>query len=733
MHLCMKQYLRQYHVSIHAVCYTVLILFVLVPYTALPNAVDSLRSIIKAHRVNDTTKVNLLAQLADLYKDENIDSTMSVANANLALSYSINFQKGQARSMQQIGLAYLRKNEYDKAFNYHESALRIYEKSGNKFEQAQVLRSIADIYYRMTKYDLSIEYYNKSIAISEKINDLEGQGLALLNIGGVYSDQGNYTEALNYYFKGLKAFEKENYSAGVSMTLINIATIYAGLGDTANAREFINRSLPINEGISNKEIRCSNAINTAVVYGQLKDFRKALASFRKGSDLADSMGDKDWKNVCAVDIADIYLQMNEYDTALATYREVLHESEQIKDTTVIVASRMSIGEILIKKGAIKDGVKELLSVMDIAQKKQMKQQVLEIASDLSETYEKLHDPFHALEYYKIQAGYRDSMHNEKNDKRIRQLQYDYELGKKESQITLLNKDKLITQSRGEKQKVLLWGLIGVLVFLIIVSFQLYRSRIFEQHNKEEILKQKEEIQQQALRLENLNKFKDKTFSVLSHDLRGPLNAFSATLAMLEENMVSPDEFANLKPELEKQLNSLNSLTDSLLKWANSYITGQSAAKPELTNLNGIASRNINLAQDLIEKKKVTVISNIPTSLSAWCDPVHFDIVIRNILMNAIKYSYAGGHITLTGTSSANNIEISVTDSGVGMTPSQLSKLFTNSPERTYGTDDEKGLGMGLMLCYEFMKANNGTISATSEAGKGTTLTITVPKSRPKTT
>src|SRR5580693_416267 len=125
--------------------------------------------------------------------------------------------------------------------------------------------------------------------------------------------------------------------------------------------------------------------------------------------------------------------------------------------------------------------------------------------------------------------------------------------KKESQIQALEKVKLIEQNRSEKQKLIIWGMLSCLTLTIVIIILLYRSRLYEKRNKEELLKQKEEIQQQALKLEELNNFKDKTFSVLSHDLRGPLASFATTMMMLDENVITMDEFRMLKAEINNQL------------------------------------------------------------------------------------------------------------------------------------------------------------------------------------
>ncbi|MBC7554111.1 MAG: ATP-binding protein, partial [Taibaiella sp.] len=386
-----------------------------------------------------------------------------------------------------------------------------------------------------------------------------------------------------------------------------------------------------------------------------------------------------------------------------------------------------VGGTLLFTGHLRDAIEQLLKAYGITSRKGLLHQSFVSASDIGEAYENLKDYKHALEFMKIARSIKDSMFNEQSDKKIQQLQFEYELGKKQNQIELLNKNKLIERSGREKQTVVMWGLIAVLLLFVAIVVLLYRSRRKEIRNKELILRQKEVLRLQAEKLSELNEFKDRTFSVLAHDLRGPLAAFTTTMQMLDENVITHDEFTELKPAVDKQLNSLNVLLDNLLKWSKSYIMGEIATQPVNVAVYAITAANIGLVQDAADKKKIRIINNIPVDITAFADEGQVDIVIRNLISNAIKFTREEGTVTLAAGKKADRTIITVTDNGVGMTEEQLKKLFTTSPDNTtYGTKGERGIGLGLLLCHEFIKANNGTIVVVSEAGKGTVFTIDLP-------
>ena len=690
--------------------------------------IDSLRAVLVEYKHDDTTKVNLLAKIAAAYKDVNSDSMIAIAGTGLSLADKIHFEGGRAECLKALGLSYLIKNEFKNSLKYYNDAEATYEKTGNKEGQCTALSGIALIYYRLNKYDISLGYFKKMLGIADSTGNYPQHATALIRIGYIYSDIGNTAEALNYALKGLKIYEKIDDKIGIAVCYRDIADVYSLRGDFTKAKEYVDKCLAIYGGGNDKQALVANYTAIGAIYGRIKDPVNAIAVFNKGYILADSLHNHYWMNVCLVNIGDIYFQEGNYDSAIVSYALGITEAEISKDNTGLAFDHMGLGAVYIKKGLIKNGITHLLLAYGIMSKNGMKREVATTANNLSEAYELTGDYKHALEYRKIASDTKDSLYNEHGDKRIQQLQFDYELGKKQTQIELLNKGKAIEQSNKEKQTAVMWGLVSALVLFIIIVVLLYRSRQQEKKNIEVVYKQKDILQQQAVRLEELNHFKDKTFSVLSHDLRGPLATLTTTMLLLDENVITPEEFGEIKPVVDKQLNSLNILLDNLLKWSKSYIMGETSTKPEQFSLHKIAAANIKLVDDATTQKNIIIHNNIPAGIKATADEGQIDIVIRNLISNALKFTKEGGNITIAAGSTDGKTTTTVADDGVGMTDGQLQKLFTTTVDNTtYGTQGEKGIGLGLLLCYEFIKANNGTITAASKINEGTTFTMVLPE------
>ncbi|PQJ12244.1 hypothetical protein CJD36_000345 [Flavipsychrobacter stenotrophus] len=243
----------------------------------------------------------------------------------------------------------------------------------------------------------------------------------------------------------------------------------------------------------------------------------------------------------------------------------------------------------------------------------------------------------------------------------------------------------------------------------------------------QIEQEKAAVLLQANDLKKHNLFKDKTFSILSHDLRGPISTSATVISMLDDEEISMDEFKALKVGVVKQLNATGVLLDNLLKWAKGSMEGNIEPRPDFINIFEVVVLNANLFEEGLKGKNIRLVNGVPEQTTAYCDYEQIDIVIRNLLANAIKFANKSGTIEIVATTEDGYMQLKVTDDGVGMTEEQIDKLFKPVVDNTtYGTAGEKGTGLGLLLSYDFIKANNGDIRVVSAPGKGTTFTVVLP-------
>ncbi|MFO7863916.1 MAG: ATP-binding protein [Salinivirgaceae bacterium] len=277
-------------------------------------------------------------------------------------------------------------------------------------------------------------------------------------------------------------------------------------------------------------------------------------------------------------------------------------------------------------------------------------------------------------------------------------------------------------------KTLLKGFVRRLRDNNILEERLTRRTLEIQKQKNEIIRERDELEKQRKELLTLNNTKDKFFSIIGHDLKNP---FSTVIGLSDLLLDDFDSFERerLKVFIE-QINKFSSnayaLLENLLQWARSQ-TGKLKINKNLFNLKDVVEDNVELLSGNAKQKNITV--NFPSEAAYW----HFDVnmistVVRNLLSNAIKFTPVGGQIHVDYKEHNDRIVFSVADNGIGIPVKDQDKLFRlDVNPSTIGTSDEKGTGLGLILCSEFVERHDGKIWVESEPGKGSIFKFYLPK------
>lgn len=247
----------------------------------------------------------------------------------------------------------------------------------------------------------------------------------------------------------------------------------------------------------------------------------------------------------------------------------------------------------------------------------------------------------------------------------------------------------------------------------------------EKERLEEIVQQRTmEISQKSEKLEEVNRVKDKLFSVVSHDIRSPLASLQSALHLVKIKQMDSTEFTEIAAELTRQLDKTNEFTANLLNWAKLQMRGE-RYEPQPVNIAKLFSSVLDVARPIAREKNIQIERDIPEGLIAVGDENMVIAVIRNLVMNAIKFTPIGGKIALMAATQGQVITVSVTDNGVGIPAKNHDSLFTLESVTTLGTKQEKGTGLGLVLCKEYVEKNGGKIWVESEQGSGTTFYFTI--------
>lgn len=235
------------------------------------------------------------------------------------------------------------------------------------------------------------------------------------------------------------------------------------------------------------------------------------------------------------------------------------------------------------------------------------------------------------------------------------------------------------------------------------------------------------------KLRELNASKDKFFSIVAHDLRSPFSALLGFSEYMSNHIeeLTPDEVKDFSFRIYKSLNSLLKLIENLLQWARIH-TGKMEFSPGRFHLNELIDEILNIYNMNARRKNIHILCSLSEGYDVYADKDMMDSVLRNLMSNAIKFTSSGGEIEILARRSNGFVEVSVRDTGIGISKEDMERMFRIDENMTReGTDKEKGTGLGLVLCREFVEMNKGKISVESEPGKGSTFRFTIPEEETK--
>lgn len=312
----------------------------------------------------------------------------------------------------------------------------------------------------------------------------------------------------------------------------------------------------------------------------------------------------------------------------------------------------------------------------------------------------------ALENYKKYHHLYDSLANAGKTTEIAQMKNWYELEQKD------NETQLLLQEKQKQHKLILVLTTTLVMILMLFALSVFFFRKTAEKNRELI---------------ELHGIKDKLFSVVAHDLRSPISSLISILRLVNENMLDADIQARLFKEISNRVDDTFGLLDNLLRWAKNQMQGIVPA-PAYFDVREASREITDTLQDVAANKKI-ILDNSIRQQQVYADRDMFAVVVRNLTMNAIKYTSANGEITLDSYLSGNMLVVSVNDTGTGISEKiqkTLFKLSETSSQR--GTNNENGAGLGLALCDDFVKANGGSIWFHSNPGEGSTFYFSIPVS-----
>ena len=626
------------------------------------------------------------------FLDSDIPVEKQLESADLLLQGAVETRdvKAEAHARKTLGLTHLtRTHDYEKAITQLIQALAIEDSLDLRQERIFSLLAIARVFEQVGDYMKSAGFLEEALELNRPMNNHYIKAIALNRLGKINAALGHIDDAFDNYDHVLKAQAEIGEPSIEAEALFNIGNLHRLRGN----------------------------------YEKAYDFHKQALNIRR------SLGDKKNEAQSLNDIGEVYKAMKIADKALANHVIALEIRHYLKDKQAIAESYNNIGVLYYEERNMERAIANLKLGLEAAQESDAQEQIMKASEYLSFCFREMGDYKTALEYRDQFFGMSEFTQHEKNEQRLLDVQSRYELGRKESQIERLENIRALRDQQlreAARFRYFLFAIMALGVVIVVLVFYLY---VTKQKSNRVLQKVNTQIQEQNVALQELNATKDKFFSIISHDLKGPLNSLTSFSGLLinHTDSLSREEITMLAKDLDKSLKNLFALLENLLEWSRSQ-TGNIEFKPEPFDMNQLLEISRELLGTQAGNKNIVI-----ENLTEGEMPVHVhkhsvNTVVRNLLSNAIKFTPAGGKVTLKASIINKEIVVSVADTGVGMAKEIMEKLFRiDTKHSTRGTADEKGTGLGLILCKEFIEKNGGRIWVDSEVGKGTVFYFALAK------
>jgi signal transduction histidine kinase len=684
--------------------------------------------VINLNHIVPTLLLLLLSASASLAQQPLIDSLENALKKDASDSVRV-------RQLGNLANAYVFIDN-QKAREYGRQSMELADQTSDNGLKAWTYQNLSLLYSLGGDFTTALKFETSSLKYSILNKDSISIGLSYSNIGNDYHELGEYDEAYFYLTQSYRILKRvaknQTDSLYMNIALHNVGRVFKELGQYDFALTHFKFSQRVSEELGDKEGRAYSFDEIGDVKLRMKQYDSALFYLTKALwETRKLMREDAQSNVKELHpkvlhkIAKTYLRKGNYDLAMAYYDSARHVHHLTNNEFGIAEVQLGQGSVYMMQNKYDDAIRLIEGALVKATA--LNARVLEQScyTHLSELWEKKGDFKKSLLYYKQFKVLQDSLFSQEMQQKLFRDQVRFETQSKDEQIEALTQMEEFQKLEIRKQEFIRNILVVMMALTAILLFTVYRSGQRRRRINALLLQHQEDMEKRSEELEQLNQVKDKFFSIISHDLRSPINALAGLLDLLEKDAIKPEELPMAMRELRTRFNHTRTLLNNLLDWTLLQMDKLSLS-PAKIDLHKLVDENMEMLRAL-QGKSITMINNLPRHAFAYADSNTVNLVIRNLITNALKFTNDGGEIMVTGELSGGRWTISVHDNGIGIPAEHQAKLFDKvNPYSTRGTANEKGTGLGLILCKEFVEKNGGKIWVESEEGKGSTFSFSIP-------
>lgn len=668
---------------------------------------------------------------------------------------------GISRAYNNIGNLYYYRKDFEKALENYSKSMEIRKILGDRMGLSFSFHNMGNVYREKKQYDKALEYYFKSLEIGEALGD-KGRMASTLNfIGVVHSKLGNEKEAKEYFDKSMVISNKTGSKTTQTRNYLGLALLFMNQKDFGKALDFGQKAYRLARESGDMELVKQSTQILSEAYALAGNYKSAYQYSMEFKNVSDSiLNEENVRKIVSLEYEYAFekeqeITRIEQDKAMELHQAELRRENAVRNYLLVALALVSsllfityrlynlkrksnvlLAEHQEEIHAINEELEvqnqEILSAKLLAEESETRFRIL-VDNIPGVIFRCINDSDWTMVYVSNAienlVGYPASDFLHTGGRTYNSVIHpdfvdlvDKEIQRSIHENTPYNISYQVVCSDGSIKWV---NENGQGVFGREGQLQYIDGVIID---ATALVNIQEKLRQNEARLIELNKTKDKFFSIIGHDLKNPFSALINVSSLLMENRRNFSEAE--MDEVLKMVHSISqntySLLVNLLEWAKSQ-SGNIQMRHEVFDLKNLAIECIELHHELAENKKIRFENQLPAEMKVFADRNMIKTVVRNLISNAIKFTREGGEVRLTARENEGFAEVAVADTGVGMDEKTIDSLFKiDSTSSHKGTAGEPGTGLGLILCKEFIEKNNGRIWVESELGKGSVFCFSVP-------
>ncbi|MFN1835383.1 tetratricopeptide repeat protein [Balneola sp. MJW-20] len=660
----------------------------------LANIRDQLK---EADRLIDQGKVIEARQLITKSRREADSLGLKNAEKDLLLSYSV---------------LYLAEQKYDSAMTATQQGLRMDLEDSL---EVKYLNQLGTILRFQSDYVESLKAYNRAYNLAKELNDKDYTIGILQNMAVSYKGIGQLDRSIQHFTEALSYAREVQDTTLLIVVTNNIGDTYNDMEEFDKASVYLKESseLAALKGYQSDLLRVTT--NLAISQSGLKRYEQALGLYQNALELSEEVRPGIPPFQIEYNLGQLYLEWGMPDSASKYFNASLEACLKYGIGQGIYYNNLGLAELSKNKGNNEMALLYLEDAYDLARESGSLNDIKESSGLLYELHKLMGDNSKALTYFEEKEQAEDSLSAISTQQAVAETEARLELVRQQTINERLEAEKAKQDAVLANQQVII--IAGAVIVLLIIAGMIYVIR-----SDRKVAKINRELRKQKEKLELASKEKDRLFAIIAHDMRSPLTSLQGFIYLLQSSELTKEEIDEITSELEISVQKNLNLMKDLLTWAKDQMAGLKIFLRDV-DLRVVSDDVLQSNRFISNKKEICVTNNIPGETYLRADYDALEIILRNLMVNAIKFTPKGGKISLNLEQSNGSAVVSVSDTGIGIPEELREDIFEKFDGSRKGTQGEKGSGFGLNLSQQLAKKMGGRIYFESEVGKGSTFYI----------